>query len=308
MAAVSGQGKKRIRWPWENPITVKELRGRMRGRRAFIVLTIYLIILSGLIWIIFISYSSFASQPFGPNARQAGKAVLGAVVLVQVFLVTLVGPAFTAASISGERERQTYDLLRTTLLSAHAVVGGKLFSALSYVFLLIVAAVPILSIALMLGGVSLIELGVSQLLIAVSAVAYALIGIFFSAVMRSTIAASVATFAVAITLGSAAPILAGMGISIFGAVLFGGTTSPWPLTGFLILFGLLLAMTNLPATIIISETILVQEGAVFYFPQVIDGHTVFIPSPWYGYVFIYSLLSLLLYGLSVHQVRRVAKR
>ncbi len=294
--------------PWQNPVTVKELRGRMRGRRAFIVLTLYLLVLSGLIWIIYISYSSAANQPFGPNARQAGKAVLGAVVLVQVFLVTLVGPAFTAASISGERERQTYDLLRTTLLSAHAVVGGKLFSALSYVFLLIVAAVPILSIALMLGGVSLIELGVSQLLIAVSAVAYALIGIFFSAVMRSTIAASVATFAVAITLGSAAPILASLGLWTFGAVLFAGTTSPWPLSGILILLGLLLAMTNLPATIIISETILVQEGAVFYYPQVIDGHTVFILSPWYGYVILYSLLSLLLYGLSVHQVRRVAKR
>jgi hypothetical protein len=280
----------------------------MRGRRAFIVLTLYLIILSGLIWIIFISYSSFASQPFGPNARQSGKAVLGAVVLVQVFLVTLVGPAFTAASISGERERQTYDLLRTTLLSAHAVVGGKLFSALSYVFLLIVAAVPILSIALMLGGVSLIELGVSQLLIAVSAVAYALIGIFFSAVMRSTIAASVATFAVAITLGSAAPILASLGLWFFGASVFGATTTPWPLSGILILLGLLLAMTNLPATIIISETILVKEGAVFYYPQVIDGHTLFIPSPWIGYVIIYSLLSLLLYALSVRQVRRVAKR
>jgi hypothetical protein len=295
VAAVSGKSKKRIRWPWRNPVTVKELRGRMRGRRAFIVLTLYLLVLSGLIWIIYISYSSAASQPFGPNARQAGKVVLGAVVLVEVFLVTLVGPAFTAASISGEKERQTYDLLRTTLLSAHSVV-------------LIVTAVPILSIALMLGGVSLIELGVSQLLIAVSAVAYALIGIFFSAVMRSTIAASVATFAVAITLGSAAPILASMGVSIFGATLFGATTTPWPITGILILLGLLLAMTNLPATIIISEVILLQEGAVFYYPQVIDGHTLFILSPWYGYVILYSLLSLLLYGLSVHQVRRVAKR
>ena len=277
----------------------------MRGRRAFIILTLYLMVLSGLIWIIYISYSSAASQPFGPNARQAGKVVLGAVVFVQIFLVTLVGPAFTAASISGERERQTYDLLRTTLLSAHGLVGGKLFSALSYVFLLIGAAVPVLSIALMLGGVSLIELGVSQLLIVVSAVAYALIGIFFSAVMRSTIAASVTTFVVAIALSVAAPIVAGFGATIFGATLFNIGATPWPLTGILITVGLLLAMTNLPATIIISEVILLQEGAVFTYPQSVDGHTILILSPWLGYVVFYSLLALLLYALSVHQVRRV---
>ena len=228
-------------------------------------------------------------------------------VFVQIFLVTLVGPAFTAASISGESERQTYDLLRTKLLSAHAVVGGKLFSALSYVFLLIAAAVPVLSIAFMLGGVSLIELGISQLLIAVSAVAYALIGIFFSAFMRSTIAASVITFAVAIALSIAAPIAASFGLTLFGASLFGTGTAPWPLTGILILIGLLIAMSNLPATIIISEVILLQEGAVFYSPQIIDGHTLFILSPWLGYVVLYSLLALLLYALSVHQVRRVAK-
>ena len=303
----SQENRGRILWPWQNPVTVKELRGRMRGRRAFIILTLYLMVLSGLIWIIYISYSSAANQPFGPNARQAGKVILGAVVFVQIFLVTLVGPAFTAASISGERERQTYDLLRTTLLSAHALVSGKLFSALSYVFLLIGAAVPVLSIALMLGGVSLIELGVSQLLIVVSAVAYALIGLFFSAVMRSTIAASVTTFATAIALSVAAPLMASFGFTILGASLFSTGATPWPLTGILITVGLLLAMTNLPATIIISEVILLQEGAVFTYPQPIDGHTILILSPWLGYVVFYSLLALLLYALSVHQVRRIAR-
>ena len=307
MTAVSQEGKRRIRMPWHNPVTVKELRGRMRGRRAFIILTLYLLVLSGLIWIIYIAYASAASQPFGPNARQAGKVVLGAVVFVQIFLVTLVGPAFTAASISGERERQTYDLLRTTLLSAHALVSGKLFSALSYVFLLIVAAVPVLSIALMLGGVSLIELGVSQLLIVVSAVTYALIGVFFSAFMRSTIAASVTTFAVAIALSLAAPLMASFGFTLFGAALFSTGATPWPLTGILIVLGLLLAMTNLPATIILSEVILLQEGAVFSYPQTVAGHTLLILSPWLGYVVFYSLLALLLYVLYVHQVRRVSK-
>jgi ABC-type transport system involved in multi-copper enzyme maturation permease subunit len=280
----------------------------MRGRRAFVVLTLYLAVLSGLIWLIYLAYSSAAGQPFGPNSRIAGKAVLAAVVFVQVLLVTLVGPAFTAASISGEKERQTYDLLRTTLLSAHGVVGGKLFSALSFLFLLLVAAVPVLSIALMLGGVSLEEMVISQLLIGVSAIAYALIGIFYSTIFRTTIASSVATFATAVALATAAPMMASTLVSIFGSIVFGVSTPPWPLTGLLVIAGLLIAMTNLPATIIISEIILLEEGAIFFYPQMIDSHTVYIISPWLGYVVFYSLLAIVLYLFAVLKVRSQSKR
>lgn len=280
----------------------------MRGRRAFVVLTLYLAALSVMISIIFLAYASAARQPFGPNPRQAGKAVLGAIVIIQVFLVTLLGPAFTAASISGEKERKTYDLVRTTLLSARSFVTGKLLSALSYVFLLLLAAVPLLSISFMLGGVSLIELGISQLLMAVSAVTYALIGLFFSALMRSTITASVATFATAVALATAAPMMAGIFMSIFGAALFGISGPTWPLTGILIYLGILLAMTNLPATLIMSEIILLQEGTLFYMTESIGGHTVYILSPWSGYIFIYGLLSILLYWICVRLVKRVQKR
>src|SRR5690606_9996741 len=178
----------------QNPVTVKELRSRMRGRRAFVVLTVYLTLMGLFITILYGLYSRAALQTYGPDPAQAGKAVYGAVLGVQVMLVVLLGPAFTAAAISGEKERQTYDLLRTTLLPARALVTGKLISALSYVFLLILAALPLQSIAFLLGGVSVVELVVSVLLVLVSAVAFALLGLFFSSLMRSTLGAVVVTF------------------------------------------------------------------------------------------------------------------
>ena len=39
----------RLRRWLQNPVTVKELRSRMRGRRAFVVLTVYLLLTSGFI-------------------------------------------------------------------------------------------------------------------------------------------------------------------------------------------------------------------------------------------------------------------
>lgn len=299
-------------YPWDkflqNPVTVKELRGRMRGRRGFVVLTIYLLLMSGFITLVYLIYSAAANSPTGPNSRQAGKVVFTAVLAVEVFLVVFISPAFTMAAISGEKERQTYDLLRTTLLSARSFVTGKLLSALSYVFLLIIVAIPIQSIAFLLGGVSPIEVILSQFLVFISAIAFALVGLFFSSLMRTTLAASVATFAIAILLVAGAPIVAAVFLMFSGPFLFGVATPSFTLQIALIYGGLFLAATNFPATLILSDVFLLEQNALLIFPEVIDGHTIYLFSPWFVYSALYIILSLLLYWGTVRRVRRIADR
>ena len=72
-----------------NPVTVKELRGRMRGRRAFAVLTLYLLILSSVLAVVYLAYSADVSGPGATAARTAGKGLFAAVLAVQVFLCLL---------------------------------------------------------------------------------------------------------------------------------------------------------------------------------------------------------------------------
>ena len=62
-------------------------------------------------------------------------------------------PAFTSGAISLEREKQTLDMLAATPISSLAIVVGKLFSALAYVFLLIAASIPLTAIVFVFGGV-----------------------------------------------------------------------------------------------------------------------------------------------------------
>jgi ABC-type transport system involved in multi-copper enzyme maturation permease subunit len=290
-----------------NPVTIKELRSRMRGRRAFVVLTAYLALMGGIIMMVFLAYAAASSTTFGPSDRQAGKVVFTAVLGVQVILVIFIGPAFTSAAIVGEKERQTYDLLRTTLLSARSLVTGKLFSALSYVFLLIIVSIPLQSIAFLLGGISPIELFLSQSLIIIAAITFALIGLYFSSIMRSTLTASVTTFATALILTFGAPVLAGIIVSILGGLLFGSSTPNWVAQVFLIYGGLLLAATNLPATLVVSDIFLVEENTLFFFTDFIDGHTVYIFSPWILFSILYILLALLLYWACIRRVKRIAK-
>jgi ABC-type transport system involved in multi-copper enzyme maturation permease subunit len=216
----------------------------MRGGRAFAVLTIYLALMSGLVLIVYLAFSAASNNNFGPSSRQAGKAVFAAVLTIQVFLVIFIGPAFTSATISGEKDRQTYDLLRTTLLPARSLVIGKLISALAYVFLLIIVSIPLQSIAFLLGGITFTELFLSQVLIIISAISYALIGFYYSTVMRSTLAASVATFASALLLTMGGPFLAGILATLMGTFLFGSSMPSWSMQALLIYGGILLAAKN----------------------------------------------------------------
>jgi ABC-type transport system involved in multi-copper enzyme maturation permease subunit len=295
---VKGIGR-RLRALAQNPVTMKELRGRMRGRKAFVVLTVHLTLMSGIMTLIYFAFSSATSSPYGPRPQDAGKAVFGAVVLIQAIMVLFMGPAATAGAISGEKERQTYDILRTTLLTAEEFVSGKLLSALSYVFLLVIASIPLQSIALLLGGIALSEIIIAQLLIIVSAVAYALFGLFASSILKSTLAASVATYGTAIFFTIGVP-----GLLLLLALFFDAFRSWWAeIFMNYILVGLV--SLNLPATLIMSEIVLLEEGTLWGFSQSSRGYTYWILSPWYINLFIFTVLAFIIYKVTVRRVRRI---
>src|SRR5258707_12912768 len=139
---------------FSNPVVLKELRGRMRGTRAFVVLTVYLTLMSGFALLLYVLYATSLNYSGVTPGGTIGRVLFIGIVGVELFLVTFIAPTFTAGAISGERERQTYDLLRTTLLPASRLIIGKLISALSYVFLLLLAAIPLQSLAFLFGGVT----------------------------------------------------------------------------------------------------------------------------------------------------------
>ena len=295
----------------ENPVTVKELRSRMRGRRAFVVLTVHLLVMSGFITLVYSAFASAASGPYGPDSRDVGKVIFSSVLGLQVMLVIFVGPSFTAGAISGEKERQTYDLLRTTLLSAKSFVAGKLLSALSYVLLLIFVAIPLQSIAFLMGGVAVIELIMSQVIVLVSAVTFALWGLYASSRMRTTLAASVVTFAGALFITVGVPVIVGLFSMILSPFFAGAALLSWQAEAALMYALMFLATTNLPATLIVSDIVLVEEGSLWYFNTTVGGasgasHSIWLFSPWPIFLILYILLSVLLFYATVRRVRKIA--
>src|SRR5215211_6477725 len=171
-----------------NPLAGKELLARMRGPRTFVVATLLLLPLAAVAAGL---YAMIAAAPVGESLTSApvGKLFFAAVTAVELGLICLLAPALTADLISGERERQTLDLLLVTPLSRRQIVVGKLVAALGSLLLLIVLALPIQAIAVLIGGVGLEELLAGLWLLTLTAVRYGCVGLCWSARMRSTRAA-----------------------------------------------------------------------------------------------------------------------
>ena len=289
-----------------NPVTMKELRSRMRGTRAFVVLTGYLVLMSGFASLLYFAYAASASVTSGPDGQVVGKIVFGGIVGIELFLVCFIAPAFTAGAISGERERRTFDLLRTTLLPARSMVLGKLSSALSFIVLLLLAAVPLQSLAFLLGGVALEEVLISLAILVTTAIAFGAVGVFFSAMMQRTLGASVVTytFTLLTTLGLPLLLLTLLPIT---SVFYYSTPDPFVEGLLYYLVGFLIAINPI-ATAVMTEVILVQEHTAFYFTVGLNNGTqIPLVSPWLVYIPFYLVLSAVLTLLAVTFVRRIEK-
>jgi hypothetical protein len=101
----------------------------------------------------------------------------------------------TAGAIAGERERQTLIPLQITLLSPRSIVFGKLLASLAFVVLLVVAALPFLSVSFLLGGVAASEVAKGVGMVLVIALAIAALSLASSSAARRTQTATVTAYA-----------------------------------------------------------------------------------------------------------------
>jgi ABC-type transport system involved in multi-copper enzyme maturation permease subunit len=182
-------------------IWIRELRGRMRGKRAFIFLTFYLTVLAGLLWIGLRGATEFPLSAL--QSISVGRGIFAAIILIETLVVLILAPAYTAASISQEREKGTFDLLAVTPISSLAIVLGKLVSALLFLAVVVGASIPLASLAFLFGGMGLEHLVMAYVVIGAVGIGAGAVGVACSAIFRRSQAATVAAFiAVALVAGS----------------------------------------------------------------------------------------------------------
>jgi|HubBroStandDraft_5_1064220.scaffolds.fasta_scaffold41374_2 ABC-2 type transport system permease protein len=179
-----------------NPMILKELRQRLRESRAWLLPTLYLLVLAGTVS--FAYYAATDPEMGGSRGElqgaEIGEVIFLTVVFTQLVVLLLMAPVFSAGSLTIEKEQRTFAGLLTSLLTAPQIWWGKFVAALLYLLLLLFSALPLLTLALAFGGVEpreLLEAVASTVLVLAS---ISTVGLWCSSMFRRSVHSTAAAY------------------------------------------------------------------------------------------------------------------
>ena len=183
-----------------NPILRKELRLGSRSIKIPLALMFYNIVLALIAVVMIFSVNAVGgiSGAFSSNGDAIDFSgflyIFQVIGWTQLGITLLIVPILSAGSISGEREKQTLEIMLTTPEKPFAIVWGKLLASLSNFIMFIVTSIPIMAISFVLGGLNWFALLGFIAMILVVAILVGSIGVFWSSAFKKTIASIVMTF------------------------------------------------------------------------------------------------------------------
>jgi ABC-2 type transport system permease protein len=186
-----------------NPVLEREVRERMRGTRSVVVLTVYLVLLIAIFFLVYsaLTGSSSGSSTVAPTeVARLGRSIFEYVLFFMLLLVVFLVPGFTSAAIAGERERQTLIPMQITLLRPHSIATGKVAASVAYLLLLMVATMPLLAVAYLIGGVGFDDALRGLAAVLFTGVVLAAVTVACSAITRRVQTATVLAYGVTVLL------------------------------------------------------------------------------------------------------------
>lgn len=176
-----------------NPVYKREMVVSARSFR----LAMTLLLFNGIIALVVLlsMYSTLAQVRLTAEMQYTSFLDLYLFVAVLEFIMLIViMPALTAGSISGERERQTLDLMLTTKMKPSEIVLGKLMASFSTMLLLIISSFPLIAMVFVYGGVTMRDLGLLLLCYVAASLFTGSIGVVCSSLCRKSTTATVASY------------------------------------------------------------------------------------------------------------------
>lgn len=185
----------KIHW---NPIVKKDLQVTARSMRFSWALFAYdAVLVMAFLLAMAVIQASGANHYYSTSNIYSSLIYLFPVLAVsQVCIVALIAPVITASSISGEKERQTFDIMLTTCMSPFSIVLGKVISAVLRILFFVAAGMPVMALSFVVGGLAWSSLFYFVLTIILLSVISGSIGIFCSSFCRKSISAVVLSFVI----------------------------------------------------------------------------------------------------------------
>lgn len=151
-----------------NPILLRVVEAGGKRKRDLLIRCGYLGLLICLVIVTLVSQGSVTGTSL-TDLKNASQSIFMKMSYLQLALVSLLAPIFTAGAITQEKDSQTYDILLSTPLTNGQIVLGSLMSRLFFVIALLVSGMPIFSVTQIFGGVAIRSIVMSFLIAAATA-------------------------------------------------------------------------------------------------------------------------------------------
>jgi ABC-type transport system involved in multi-copper enzyme maturation permease subunit len=182
----------------DNPVLQRELIVNLRMTRGFLLLFAYIALMGLLV------YAAWpANQKLDLVQPEEAQKLVNLFFFGQYLLVSLMTPSFAAGAITGERERESYEMLLASPLRPGAIVLGKVAASLTPLIELMICSLPIVMLCLPLGGVSPYEVLAAYLGMLFSIALFGMISLWCSSFFTRTTAAVIASYILILPLAMA---------------------------------------------------------------------------------------------------------
>lgn len=196
-------------------LIVSELRQRIRGKRWWVLLIVWFLVLFGFTALVREgAKAAFSWQP--EFADPVGIVMFGSLVLFVLGLICLVIPSLTSTSINGERDRGTLAVLQSTMMRPHQILLAKSISALITAAAFLAATVPLTLWAGSEGGITFGRTVIVYFLLLLISALLVIVGLTASAVIRKPSLSAVAAYSMVFLLTIGTPILMALSMLAFG--------------------------------------------------------------------------------------------
>lgn len=169
-------------------IVALELRQRVKGVAAWVLLGIFVLLVAIVTALAWISLSGFGTEV------GAGIGIYSVVIYFVLLLGTLVAPALSGNAINGDRDAGTLATTQVTLISTGQLLLGKFLAAWISALAFLAASVPFILVALFAGEIQIDTIVISVLVLAIELGVVAAVGVGLSGVITKPLFSIVATY------------------------------------------------------------------------------------------------------------------
>jgi ABC-type transport system involved in multi-copper enzyme maturation permease subunit len=171
---------------FSNPILLREFLRGARDRKTIFFAALVNFLLALILYILWPRTGIFTEA----NSNELLTIFLG----TELTFMILLTAGFTASSITLEREKNTFVMLQTSLLTPGEILWGKLFGSLGLSFVLFLSTLPVTSLCALSGGISPSSLFKALSIVGAATIVYGLLGLAISSLCRRSYISLLGTY------------------------------------------------------------------------------------------------------------------